>query len=257
MTAAQDWRRLGSFANQVVSLQDSAEASAGRVVEVIDLGGCGSRVQRPSSPKRLRDFTAWSFFTLGPAYVVCHIDRDVVAAMTEVAAAAGRKFEPDRLALRTDTRVVNIATNWAHTLEAVPAECLDELTSLVLGQRFRCRGDTVSYWGLRYADVAIIDPIAQHHRDWRDDELKPVIRVFYPVGTPYSMLVNPLLRDGDAIDFIITHPDDVICAEFAAMSAAIDGDAATAKQVIDNYRRMELERISSAARKSASTKGVR
>ena len=196
----KEFERLRQTANDVKNLRTEC-GDEGNLIDVIELGKRRGRVEKPSQPRRLKDFTGYAFFTLGPVYTWCNVDRDMIEAFRELTTpdAHVRTFDPPRLALQFRKPILETCNNaWDYYLEAVSLEYIQQLKDLVTTQRFRVHDPAdvkkTTYWGADVVDRIIPDPIAIERNDYTEGTGKDdcMIHVFLPSGNVHRIGISPM-----------------------------------------------------------------
>lgn len=84
---SQQWQdsfsRLANAAIQVQQIKKEF-GPEGNLVDVIQLAKHRSDIEKPANIKRLYDIGGYSFFTFGPVYSHCSVDRDIIEAFHEL-----------------------------------------------------------------------------------------------------------------------------------------------------------------------------
>lgn len=164
--------------------------SVGQVQGVDDLQIRDTAVD-PLKGKRLRDFTGFTFFTLGTCYEMVGIDQDVIGAYD---ADTSERFTV--LTHHFKLPIIAAESGWSYVLQGLETPVFENFKAWFerLGFRtYKPDGVTVAeYWGARGYPVTVQDPLAREERALEGAD--PAIWVFCPRNTKYTVL--PVVHAG-------------------------------------------------------------
>ena len=138
----------------------------------------------PLQGKRLRDFSGFTFFTLGACYETVRIEHDIVGAYDAET--------PEKFTLLTHHFQLPILAGkeWSCVLQGMETPVFENFKAWVELVRIRrpgtAAGSKIEFWQMRDYPVAVQDPLAREERTIAGAD--PVIHVFAPAGLEYTLV---------------------------------------------------------------------
>jgi len=199
-THSQEWyddvARLLKSRDDAIKLHKDM-GDEGNIFAVLEVGSGKGNIERPNPPKRMRDLTGFSYFTVGPLYTFCNVDRDILEAFTQITAddKDNGRFVPERVAIRLSKPWMDVCHNgWDYMLEALTTSYLDYLTKMLETQRFRVRHPKtgeMTYWAVSWTDFVVPDLLALENNAVVGADGTNLVRIFLPTGTPGRLYASP------------------------------------------------------------------